>query len=72
MWQVAACVVLTLGMYLSDIAVARGQYVASSAVNSWICYPLYYTACLLLAYSAWRTIATESCSQIASDAGSAP
>jgi uncharacterized membrane protein YhhN len=39
--------------YVSDIAVARGQYVAPGALNSWICYPLYYTACLLLAYSAW-------------------
>jgi len=39
--------------YVSDIAVARGQYVAPGVLNSWVCYPLYYTACLLLAYAAW-------------------
>lgn len=57
--------------YVSDIAVARGQYVAPGVVNSWICYPLYYTACLLLAFSAWIPQGTqESADWVASTEGS--
>lgn len=57
--------------YVSDIAVARGQYVAPGVLNSWICYPLYYTACLLLAYSAWLPQGTEESTRwVASAEGS--
>jgi uncharacterized membrane protein YhhN len=59
--------------YVSDIAVARGQYVAPGVVNSWVCYPLYYTACLLLAYSAWiPKEANESTHWVKPAEGSAP
>ena len=37
--------------YVSDIFVARGKFVSSGAINSVLCYPLYYTSCLLLAHS---------------------
>jgi uncharacterized membrane protein YhhN len=59
--------------YVSDIAVARGQYVTPGVVNSWVCYPLYYTACLLLAYSAWiPRDANESTQWVKSAEGSVP
>jgi uncharacterized membrane protein YhhN len=35
--------------YISDIFVARWQFVAPGPLNAWLCYPLYYASCLLLA-----------------------
>ncbi len=35
--------------YVSDIFLARWRFVNHDAVNAFICYPLYYTACLLFA-----------------------
>jgi len=37
--------------YISDIFVARWKFIDHSAINAFYCYPLYYTACLLLAIS---------------------
>lgn len=37
--------------YISDIFVARWRFVDHDPINALICYPLYYTACLILAYS---------------------
>ncbi len=37
--------------YISDIFVARWRFVDHDPNNALICYPLYYTACLILAYS---------------------
>lgn len=37
--------------FISDIFVARWRYVAPSGINAYFCYPLYYTACVLLALS---------------------
>ncbi len=38
--------------YVSDIFVARWAYVGGGNVNAYFCYPLYYTACFLLALAA--------------------
>ncbi len=37
--------------YLSDIFLARWRYVSSDSFHAYLCYPLYYTACILLALS---------------------
>jgi uncharacterized membrane protein YhhN len=37
--------------YVSDIFVARWRFVDTSSINGTFCYPLYYTACVLLALS---------------------
>lgn len=37
--------------YVSDIFVARWRYVDTSSVNAFFCYPLYYVACLIFAWS---------------------
>lgn len=37
--------------YVSDIFVARWRFVSPGAINAFFCYPLYYTACILLAFS---------------------
>lgn len=37
--------------YISDIFVARWHFVSRSGDNAFFCYPLYYTACLLFAFS---------------------
>lgn len=37
--------------YISDIFVARWKFVHSSSLNAFFCYPLYYTSCLLFAFS---------------------
>jgi hypothetical protein len=44
---------LAAGMlfFASDIAVARGRFVAPGPENAWLCYPLYYPACWMLAVS---------------------
>ena len=41
----------TLLFYVSDIFVARWRYVDTSAANGNICFPVYYTACIVLAMS---------------------
>ncbi len=35
--------------YVSDIFVARWRFISSGPENAWLCYPLYYGACLLFA-----------------------
>jgi uncharacterized membrane protein YhhN len=40
--------------FISDVFVARWRYVSSSDINALFCYPLYYSACVLFALSAWR------------------
>lgn len=42
-------IVAAVLFYVSDIAVARWRYVSTGPENRFFCYPLYYTACLLLA-----------------------
>lgn len=37
--------------YVSDIFVARWRFVDQNSWNAFICYPLYYTACLMFAIS---------------------
>ena len=41
----------TLIFLVSDIFVARWKFVDSSPINAFFCYPLYYSACSLLALS---------------------
>lgn len=36
--------------YVSDIFVARWKFVDPDPINAYFCYPLYYAACLLLAW----------------------
>lgn len=36
--------------YVSDIFVARWRFVDTSSHNAYLCYPLYYTACLIFAW----------------------
>ncbi len=38
--------------YVSDIFVARWRFVSPGPENAWLCYPLYYAACLLFALAA--------------------
>jgi uncharacterized membrane protein YhhN len=40
-----------VGFYVSDIFAARRQFVDSSGTNAFLCYPLYYAACLMFALS---------------------
>ncbi len=40
--------------FISDIFVARWKFVDSSSINALFCYPMYYTACALLAFSILR------------------
>jgi len=45
---------------ISDIFVARWKFVDSSSINAFFCYPLYYSACSLLALTiSVRTRAVE-------------
>lgn len=37
--------------YVSDIFVARWRFVDHDSANAFICYPLYYTACVMFALS---------------------
>lgn len=46
--------------YISDIFVARWRFVDHDPINALICYPLYYTACLILAYSLFQSNATAT------------
>ena len=46
-WALAAAIIF----YVSDIFVARWRYVAPGPLNMFLCYPLYYTACVLFAAS---------------------
>ena len=45
--------------YISDFFVARWQYIGGGRENSLFCYPLYYNACLLLAYTCAARIRTS-------------
>lgn len=45
-WLLIVAAVL---FYVSDIAVARWKFVAPGSDQRFFCYPLYYSACLLLA-----------------------
>jgi uncharacterized membrane protein YhhN len=45
-------VIAAVIFYVSDIFVARWRFVSNSSHNAFFCYPLYYTACVLFAYSA--------------------
>ena len=42
-------VAATVIFYVSDIFVARWRFVSPGPENAWLCYPLYYAACLLFA-----------------------
>ncbi len=48
-WIVPAALIF----YVSDIFVARWRY-GGSAINGYLCYPLYYTSCVLFAMSMWN------------------
>ena len=49
-WLLVVAAVL---FYISDIFVARWKFVApGDSLNAFLCYPLYYTSCLLFAFSA--------------------
>jgi len=37
--------------YISDVFLANWRYVSTARWNMFVCYPLYYTACVLLAVS---------------------
>ena len=41
--------------YLSDVFLANWRYVDTGRWNAFVCYPLYYTACVLLALSVLAT-----------------
>ena len=41
--------------YLSDVFLANWRYVDTGRWNAFVCYPLYYTACVLLALSILAT-----------------
>jgi len=43
-------IIAALIFYVSDIFVARWRFVDTSSNNAYLCYPLYYTACLLFAW----------------------
>ena len=48
------CLIIILAavlFYISDIFVARWRFVDTSSVNAFFCYPLYYTSCILFAFS---------------------
>lgn len=41
--------------FVSDIFVARWRFTDTGSVNGYFCYPLYYAACMLFAWTAcWR------------------
>ncbi|MBM3878824.1 MAG: lysoplasmalogenase [Verrucomicrobia bacterium] len=47
-------IVILLGavlFYVSDLFVARWKFVSPDSINAFFCYPLYYAACVLLAFS---------------------
>ena len=46
--------------YVSDIFVARWRYVDPDAINAFLCYPLYYAACILFALSVCKRDLCES------------
>jgi uncharacterized membrane protein YhhN len=55
-------------IYVSDIFVARWRYVDFGAINGRFCYPLYYSACLILgmtvfASKCWSTEASHPSSE---------
>ncbi|MCA9439090.1 MAG: hypothetical protein KC978_25115, partial [Candidatus Omnitrophica bacterium] len=55
-WVIIAAVTF----YVSDVLLGLWRY-GGSSVFSWFCYPVYYSACLMFAYSGWRgSFRTES------------
>lgn len=50
--QEAAPLIMGAAMifYVSDLFVARWRFVDGSSMNAYLCYPLYYTACLMFAW----------------------
>jgi len=38
--------------YISDIFVARWRFTDTGAINGYFCYPIYYAACVLFAWTA--------------------
>lgn len=48
-WLLAGAIVF----YLSDYFVARWRY-GGGSINGYFCYPLYYAACMMFAFSAYR------------------
>lgn len=38
--------------YISDVFVARWRFTDTGSLNGYFCYPLYYTACVLFAWTA--------------------
>lgn len=56
--------------YVSDLFVARWKYVGGDW-NSLFCYPLYYTACLLFAYSVIALDSRQSGADSAADTAAA-
>ena len=47
-------IIISLGaifFYVSDIFVAKWKFVDQSSINAFFCYPIYYTSCLLFAFS---------------------
>jgi hypothetical protein len=46
--------------FVSDIFVARWKFVDTSGINALFCYPMYYTACVLLALSILREYGVSS------------
>jgi len=47
----ALILIAAVTFYVSDIFVARWRYVSPGFVNGVICYPLYYAACVMFAFS---------------------
>lgn len=57
-------------VYVSDIFLARWKYVDLGAINGHFCYPLYYSACLILGMTVvasrrWSTNASHCAAKLA-------
>ncbi|MCA9442953.1 MAG: hypothetical protein KC964_19270 [Candidatus Omnitrophica bacterium] len=51
--------IAAVAFYLSDVLLGLWRY-GGNSIYSWFCYPVYYSACLMFAYSGWRgSIRTE-------------
>jgi uncharacterized membrane protein YhhN len=51
---IAACL-----FYVSDIGVAYWKFMGGGSLSAFFCYPLYYPACLLLAFGSRLSKATS-------------
>ena len=56
--------------YVSDVFLANWRYVNTARWNMFVCYPLYYTACVLLAVSIYFTLSDRSRQATARQRGS--